>query len=131
MMCLLWINAQRMAGCINDLHNTSQQFSLILFLFPKVHCNQTSRLEGTCEYLVTRHFFFQLHPLLHCSSFSLQLSGIVLVTGSSSENWAKELCVRPEAVPLLSQFSAAPWKLQFLSQSYTHTRPGRKKRKLT
>lgn len=33
MMCLLWINAQRMMGCINALYNTSQQFSLILVGF--------------------------------------------------------------------------------------------------
>ena len=58
MMCLLWINAQRMPGCINDLYNTSQQFSLILVLFPRVHCNQRSRVDGTCEYLVTRHLLF-------------------------------------------------------------------------
>lgn len=114
MMCLLWINAQRMTSCINDLYNTSQQLSLILVLFPRVHCNQSS-----CEYLATG-----LHPPLHGLSFSFRLSGIVLVTGSSSEDWVKELCVRPEAVPLLSQFSASPWKLQFLSQSLTHTQPG-------
>lgn len=63
---------------------------------------------------VTLQFFF----------FLSQLSGIVLGTGSSPENWVKELCVRPEAVPLRSQFSASPWKLQFPSQSLSHTHSG-------
>lgn len=75
MMCLLWINAQRLTGCINDLHNTSQQFSLILVLFPRVHCNRTSRVESKYEYLVTGHVLFRLHPILHCSPFLFQLPG--------------------------------------------------------
>lgn len=58
MMCLLWINAHRMTGCINDLYNTSQQLSLIFVLFPRLHCNQSSRVEGTCEYIVTGHLLY-------------------------------------------------------------------------
>lgn len=67
MMCLLWINAQRMTGCINDLYNTSQQFCLILVVFPRVHCNKSSRMEKHVNIL---WLDTGLHPPLHCLSFS-------------------------------------------------------------
>lgn len=89
MMCLLRINAQRMLGCINDLHNAAQQFSLILVLFPRVHCNQSSRVKGTCEYLVTGHLLFGSTHHYMASLFLFRLSGIVLLTGISSEDWVK------------------------------------------
>lgn len=94
-----------MMGCINDLY--------ILFYFYFCSTLQLELMDRACEYLM-------LLPPLHVLSFSFWLSGIVLVTGRSSENWVKELRVRPEAVPLLSQFSA-PWKSQFLSHSLTHS----------
>lgn len=57
--------------------------------------------------------------------FLFGLSGIVLVTGGSSEDCGKGLCVRPRAVPPLSQSPpASPWKLQFLSKTLAHTQPG-------
>lgn len=123
MMRLLWINALRMTSCINDLYNTFQ-FSLILVLFPRVHQSEPMHRGGHVNISWLEHLqCFWLLPPLHVLSFSFWLSGIILVTGRSSETWVKELCVRPEAVPLLSPFSASPWKSQF-SLTLTHTQPG-------
>ncbi len=106
-ICLLWMSAQRMMGRFNDLYNTSQQCRLILVLFPQVHCNQSSRVDDARGYLLTGHLLLGSTHHYIASLFHFQLSGIVLVAWSSSEVWGKELCVRPEAVPLLSQFLAS------------------------
>lgn len=68
-----------------------------------------------------------LLPFLSLSlslSLFFQLPGIVVVTGSSTENRVKKLSVTPEAVRLLSQFTSYPWKLQCLSQAFSHIFPG-------
>lgn len=61
MMCLLWINAQRMMGCINALYNTSQQFSLILvggFFFLEYTATKAQGVGAACAHLVTGRLLF-------------------------------------------------------------------------
>lgn len=105
MMCLLWINAQRMTGCINDLYNTSQQPSLISVFF--------------LEYTATRAQEWTLFsvPLHGLSSFQVPfwLQAALLRIGE------KQMFVRPEAVLLVSQFSASPWKLHSPRVTHSHT----------
>lgn len=129
MMCLLWINAQRMTGRINDLYNTSQQqLSLILVLFPGVHCNQSSRMEGTRECLVTAHVPLGSTHRYAALSPSFGLSGIVSVAGELAPpgDWVKELRVRPRGCAVTEPLPpASPRKLQSLAVARSlRTQPG-------